>query len=178
MADICDYKIKVHGPKNACYAFMGSTSTYDEREILSESGNDKNYELTFKGCCKWGIDMYCHDFKGEKPVALPRDANEAYAQAEDLYWYHTVKERSEMFGVEVWCNSGSSETFESAIAKILESGELTIDDLKDNDEFNPYMYEHYNCGKEIFDEMSEEINIPFSFSNFEDEDDDWDDEEE
>ena len=147
MADICDYKIKVKGPKNACYAFMGSTSKYDDVDIINEYGSDDNYILIFKGCCKWAIDMYCHDFKGEKPVALPRDANEAYAQAEDLYWYHTVKERSEMFQVEVWCNGGSPETFESAIAEILESGELTLDDIKENNEFTPYMYEHYNCGK-------------------------------
>ena len=26
MADFCDYKIKVRGKKNACYAFMSSTS--------------------------------------------------------------------------------------------------------------------------------------------------------
>ena len=59
--------------------------------------------------------------------------------------------------------------FESAIAEILESGELTFDDIKEDDEFTPYMYEHYNCGKEIFDTMPEEINIPFSFDYFEDE---------
>ena len=177
MADICNYKIKVHGRKNACYAFLGSTSTLDEREIIKEFGDENDYTLIFKGCCKWAIDMYCHDFKGEKPVVLPRDANEAYAQAEDLYWYHTVKERSEMFGVEVWCNSGSSETFESAIAEILELGELTLDDIKENNEFTPYMYEHYNCGKEIFDDMPEEIDIPFSFDNFEDEEDFDEDEE-
>ena len=177
MADICDYRIKVKGPKNACYAFMGSTSRYDDVDIINEYGSEDNYILVFKGCCKWAIDMYCHDFEGEKPVVLPNDANEAYAQAENLYWYHTVKERSEMFEVEVWCNSGSSETFESAIDDLLESGELTLDDIKENDEFTPYMYEHYNCGNEIFDEMPEEINIPFSFANFENEEEFDEDEE-
>ncbi len=176
MADICDYKIKVQGLKNACYAFMGSTSKYDDVNVINEYGSDNNYTLIFSGCCKWAIDMYCHDFNGQKPVELPENFDNAYKEAEDKYWYHTVKERSEMFRVEVWCNSGSSETFESAIAYILEAGELTIDDIKDNDEFTPYMYEHYNCGKEIFDEMPEEINIPFSFDNFEDEEE-FDEEE-
>lgn len=166
MADICNYKIKVHGRKNACYAFMGSTSKYDDVDILHEYGSEDNYTLIFSGCCKWAIDMYCHDFKGEKPVILPNNADELYSHAEDKYWYHSVQERSEMFQVEVWCNSGSPETFESVIYDILESGELTLDDIKDNDEFTPYMYEHYNCGKEIWDDMPDDIAMAFDFSNF------------
>ena len=166
MADICKYKIKVHGRKNSCYAFLGSTSTLDEREIIKEFGDENDYTLVFKGCCKWAINMYCHDFKGTKPVVLPDDFEEAYSQAEDKYWYHSVQERSEMFQVEVWCNSGSPETFESSIAEILESGEVTLEELKEDEECTPYMYEHYNCGKEIWDDMPDDIDMEFDFSNF------------
>lgn len=173
MANICDYKIKVKGPRNACYAFIGSTSAYDDKEIISEAGTEEETVIVFRGCCKWAIDMYCHAFNGEKPVTLPKNADEAYSQAEDLYWYHTVKERSEMFQVEVWCNSGSAETFESSIYALLECGELTLDDIKENNEFTPYMYEHYKCGEEIFDNMPEEISIPFSFEDNED----WEEED-
>ena len=75
-----------------------------------------------------------------------------------------------MFGVEVWCNSGSVETFESCIAELLESGEVTLEEIKENEEFSPYEYQHYNCGKEIWDDMPEEIAMNFTFLNFDSED--------
>ena len=170
MADFCDYKIKVRGKKNACYAFMSSTSAVDDREIINEFGSDDDYTLLFKGCCKWSIDSYCKKFHGEKPVILPGNLDDVIDEAENKYWYHTVQERSEMFGVEVWCNSGSVETFESCIAELLESGEVTLEEIKENEEFSPYEYQHYNCGKEIWDDMPEEIAMNFTFLNFDSED--------
>ena len=171
MADICNYKIKVHGRKNACYAFMCSTSAFGEREIISEYGSENDYTLLFKGCCKWSIDSYCKEFNGEKPVVLPENLDNVINEAEDKYWYHSVQERSEMFQVEVWCNSGSPETFESVIEDLVESGEFTLEEIKNNEEFSPYEYQHYNCGKEIWDDMPEEIVMDFDLLDFEDEED-------
>ena len=42
MANICEYKVKVIGRKNACYAMFGSFHQFDNKEILQESGTDDN----------------------------------------------------------------------------------------------------------------------------------------
>lgn len=166
MANICSYKIKVKGKKNACYAFMGSTSAYDDRDILLEAGTEDDFVLIFKGTCKWGIDMYCHDFEGKKPVILPNNFEDALDEAEDKYWYHTVQERSEMFNVEVWCNSGDTEDLDEMIEAILAAGDITIEDLKNDPDLSPYLYEHYNCGEEIIDDIPNDIRLPFSFNEY------------
>ena len=144
MANICKYKVIVRGKKNACYAFFGSMSCMDYKEILRESGDNENCEVMFEGTCKWAVDMYCNPFSGEKPVQLPEDPDEAYKEAENNYWYNTVQERSEMFQVEVLCNS------------------------IDIDEFNPdwNIWEHYISGKPVYDdddEMPEELEIADSW---------------
>ncbi len=59
MANICEYKVIVKGRKNACYAFYGSMSCMDYKEIVSEKGTEDKYEMFFIGNCKWGVDAYC-----------------------------------------------------------------------------------------------------------------------
>lgn len=66
MADFCYYEIHIKGSKKACYAYLGTTPTLDEKEILFESGDDENYILHFSGVCKWTLDYYCVDeYKGD-----------------------------------------------------------------------------------------------------------------
>lgn len=105
MANICKYKVIVKGRKNACYAFMGSMSTLDNKWVEEESGSDDDYTLRFEGDCKWSVDSYCQPWEGECPVELPEDAEDAQYEAEEKYWYKTVRDRSRMFAVEVLCNS-------------------------------------------------------------------------
>ena len=135
MANICKYKVIVKGRKNACYAFLGSMSVLDGKEIVEESGADMNYTLRFEGTCKWAVDAYCTPWDGEFPVILPEDADEAMAVAEEKYWYNTVKERSKMFEVEVLCNSA------------------------DIDESICEEFEHYSNGISVPGECPEELSI-------------------
>lgn len=135
MADYCDYKVIVKGRKNACYALLGSMSAADEKRIIWESGTDENYALRFDGCCKWMVDAYCTPWKGECPVVLPDDPQEALDLAEDQYWYKPLQDRSRMFNVEVLCNSA-------------------VTDYCYGDDFV-----HYICGEEEFDACPDELTI-------------------
>lgn len=125
MANCCAYKVIVKGRKNACYAFFGSMSAMDYKDISLEEGTDECCILHFDGNCKWHVDCYCKPWLGDTPVALPEDAEDAYQKAEEDYWYHTVQDRSRMFAVEVWCNSADIEDY--------------VD--KPNE-----IFEHYICG--------------------------------
>lgn len=112
MANYCEYKVIVKGRRNACYAFFGSMSCLDNKYIVAESGTDADCTLRFAGNCKWSVDAYCTPWDGPCPVPLPEDADEAMELAEETYWYHTVKDRSQMFAVEVWCNSADVDDYD------------------------------------------------------------------
>lgn len=150
MANICEYKIIVKGKKNACYAFMGSTSNAGGKEEDSWIGSDDFGELRFHGDCKWAIDSYCTPFEGTKPVELPSDFRDAENEGESKYWYNTVRERSEMFQVEVFCNSADIEDY-------------------DPDEGSYEIFEHYINGVEVEADCPEELRI-----SGDEEDEDWD----
>ena len=150
MANCCNYKVIVKGKKNACYAFFGSMPAYDDKYITEESGTDDDYTVFIEGNCKWAVDAYCTPWEGPCPVELPEDADEAYNEAEENYWYNSVRDRSKMFNVEVQCNSADIEDYDP--------------------EFGPYeIYEHYVNGEEIDDECPKELRIKG------DDDDDYDD---
>ena len=110
MANICEYKVIVKGKKNACYAFFGSMPWMDYKDIVEEKEDNGVWTVKFEGDCKWSVDCYCLDpWKGDTPVVLPEDPDEALSEAADKYYRQTVQERSEMFNVEVWCNSADIE---------------------------------------------------------------------
>lgn len=162
-----EYKIKVKGPRNACYAFMGSTKSINEPTIISEIVNDKETIIVFCVDSYYPIDMYCHDFKGNKPVVLPDGADIAFQEAKHKYLHYSIKERSEMFDIEVWCNGGSTEVCDNAIAGALYDGDIVLEDLKDYT-FDPYIYEHHNCGNTIYDKMPKDIAMVYDIKKFED----------
>ncbi len=112
MANYCGYKVIVKGRKNACYAFFGSMSCLETKDIVEESGTEDSYVVRFEGNCKWAVDAYCTPWEGPFPVILPEDAEDAMLEAEDKYWYNTVQERSRMFEVEVFCNSADIEDYD------------------------------------------------------------------
>ncbi len=161
-----EYKIMVKGPRNTCYAFIGSTKSIDEPKIISETVNDKETIIVF--CVKnhFPIDMYCKDFTGDKPIALPDDKDVAFQGAKSKYLHYTVQERSTMFNVEVWCNGGSTEVCDNAITNALYDGDIKLEDLKDYT-FDPYIYEHYNCGHVIHDEIPKDIVMIYDTTKFE-----------
>ena len=77
MANVCEYHIKVKGTKSSCYALFDSMNVLDDKWINEEHGTDSEYTMVFQGDCKWAVDY------GDTPL----------------------KEKSELFHVEVWCNS-------------------------------------------------------------------------
>lgn len=162
-----EYKIMVKGLRNACYAFMGSTRSIDEPKIISEIVNNKETIIVFCVSRYYPIDMYCQNFTGNKLIALPDDKDLAFQEAKNKYRNYTLKERSEIFKVEVWCNGGSTEVCDNAIANALYDGDIKLEDLKDYT-FNPYIYEHYNCGNSIYDKIPEEIVMIYDTSKFKD----------
>jgi len=135
MANICRYKVVVRGRKNGCYAFYGSMSSLDNKWIVEESGTEDDYSVTFHGDCKWSVDCYCQPWEGECPVQLPEDAEEAQYEAEDKYWYKTVKDRSRMFAVEVLCCSADVD--------------FPVQEY----------FEHYVCGEDAGGECPEELRV-------------------
>lgn len=85
MANKCRYKMIVKGERDACYAFYSGQYCYSQG-IDYENGSDEEYELVFSGECKWSVDYGCR----------------------------SIQKRSEMYDIEVMCNScdidGDSET--------------------------------------------------------------------
>ena len=47
MANYCDYKGILKGPKNACYGAFGYLEAYDDKQIVQEFGTPDNYTLRF-----------------------------------------------------------------------------------------------------------------------------------
>ena len=130
MANICDYKIKVKGKKNACYALIGSMPICDEIEILDEYEEDGLHIILAKGDCSWYIDCYCDKkWEGDSPVILPENPETALQKAENEYRNYPLCDRTKMFDVEVWCNS------------------VDLDMAPENP-----VYAHYVCGVEQSDE--------------------------
>jgi hypothetical protein len=161
MANICFYKVKIKGKRNACYAFFGSMSAFD-KWILSEEGTEDETILVIEGNCKWDVDSYCRPWKGDFPVQIPNDHEDARDEAENKYWYYTVQQRSKMFNVEVWCNS-YDEGFEDMIYELLSDDEDFIDAYEIDDFIREGMksgimcYVHYVNGIEEESDCPEEI---------------------
>lgn len=154
MANICEYKVIVKGRRNACYAFFGSMSCMDYKEITEEKGTEEQCILRFEGNCKWSVDSYCGPWDGVVPVPLLEDPEAALTEAEEKYWYKTVRDRSRMFQVEVWCNSADIEDYDP--------------------EEGPYeIFEHYISGEYAGGNCPEELRI----QGEEFDDSDWEDEE-
>lgn len=141
MANICSYKAIVKGKKNACYAFIGSMPSLEGIAIISEEESEEICTVQFEGDCKWAVDAYCDKpWAGSFPVTIPEAVDAALEDGELKYMYHTVKERSKMFEVEVWCNSADIEDYDEEVGPI-------------------EIYEHYINGELVEGECPEELHI-------------------
>ena len=142
MANYCEYKGIVKGPKNACYAVFGSMSCLDNKEIVEEKQLDDEYYLRFEGYCKWGVDMYCHETEGElKPFDIPEDPDEAMEFGEE-HWGLLQEEKPVLFGVEYFINSADIEDYDPDWYD--ECGGFYCHYLKDGTEVND------ECPKELY----------------------------
>ena len=149
MANFCQFEFEVRGKKNACYAFYASTSAED-CEIVREGGTADRYIIRYSGSCNYYPDAYCKDWKGETPVSIPEDAQEAMQAAKE-YTPYNLQSRSKMFGVEALCNYCDMDALQEALEY---SGE----------EFDPSegigdSYVHYLNGEVVKDECPEDLLI-------------------
>ena len=157
MANYCDYKCIVKGPKNACYAVFGSMSTYDDKWIADESGDDENYCMRFEGNCKWSVDSYCEEREDLTPFVIPSDPKEAFEFGQNN-WGILQRQKPLLFGVEFMCNSADTDDY----------------DPDEYDECGGY-YEHYDInGNEVKDECPKELYIKVE-SDYDDYEDDFED---
>ena len=132
MANICMYKIKVKGKKQACYAFINMMPSYSyEKEILDESGTEDDYELILRGDCKWSVSSYTSAMENPQPFT-----QEELDEIQDGdHWDKTLKDKSVLLDCEIFCNS------------------------KDIDDSSWAIYEHYNRGETIRDTCPKELHI-------------------
>ena len=132
MANICLYKIKVKGTKDACYALINMMPLYSwEKDILSEEGEDDDYTLIFTGACKWSTSSYTHHTDGLVPYTPEQVANVQDGDGWDI----CMLDKSLLLSCEIFCNS------------------------KDIDDSCYAVYEHYNKGKQVYDDCSKELHI-------------------
>ena len=112
MANFCEYKCIVKGPRNACYAVFGSMSCLDNKEIVEEKQlKNGNWYVRFEGYCKWSVDSYCSELVNQEPFVIPEDLDEAYQFGED-HWGIVQRQKPTLFGVEFLCNSADIEDYE------------------------------------------------------------------
>ena len=104
MANICKYHIKVKGAKNACYALFGGMNVLDDKWIEEEHGTDSDYTMVFQGDCKWAVDMYTEPYDNPTEIPIP-DGSDAAEEFGNDFRGVTLKDKSKLFHVEVWCNS-------------------------------------------------------------------------
>ena len=132
MANACLYKIKVVGPKLACYKFIDTMPAFNrDKEILSEEGTDDNYTLVLIGDCKWSVSAYTERMADPQPFT--QEQLEAIEDGD--HWDKTLKDKSVLLGCEIFCNS------------------------KDIEDRSWAIYEHYKNGVEIKDECPKELHI-------------------
>lgn len=132
MANICLYKIKVRGRQRACYALVDMMPLYSwEKEMLSEEGTEEDFTLVFLGACKWSVKYGTSAI----PNIAPFTDAELEAVADGDHWDTTMRDKSILLGVEIWCNS------------------------KDIDDSSWAIFEHYDRGRVINDECPKELHI-------------------
>lgn len=111
MANYCNYEIHVKGTKKAALFMYAMMPVYDYKQITHEEGTEEEYIVWMEGNCKWQLDAYC-----EEKVDVKIDAEaftEEYVRNEENgldYWYLTMRQKSEVLGLEVLAHSWSDES--------------------------------------------------------------------
>ena len=103
MANFCDFEFRVIGKKKAVKAFYESTPYLDWKDVEYEKGTDSNYEMHFKGNCKWSINFDVEDDCDGVTVDLSEETGVEYVG-------YSVRAKSEMFKCEVKVHYWSMES--------------------------------------------------------------------
>ena len=103
MANFCDFEFRVIGKKKAVKAFYESTPYLDWKDVEYEHGTDSNYEMHFKGNCKWSINFDVEDDCDGVTADLSEETGVEYVG-------YSVRAKSEMFKCEVKVHYWSMES--------------------------------------------------------------------
>ncbi len=110
MANYCNYEIHVKGTKKAALMMAAIMASADSKEITHEEGTDENYVVWIEGDCKWSLDAYCEE-KKDVVINLDEYTEEDIRDADfDEYWYLTMRQKSEVLGLEILAHSWSDES--------------------------------------------------------------------
>jgi hypothetical protein len=111
MANYCNYEIHARGSKKAALMLFAMMPCYDYKEITHEEGSENNYIVHMTGNCKWSLEHYCKENPG---VKLTIDSySEEDVRNEECgvdYWYLTMRQKSELLGLEILAHSWSEES--------------------------------------------------------------------
>mgnify|MGYP002518457626 FL=1 len=135
MANYCDYKGIIKGPKNACYGAFGCLEAYDDKQIVQGSGTPENYTLRFEGNCKWSMQHYAKPWTGSWQYQIPEDPMDALMYAEENHDLR-LADISRLYQVELLCNWGAFETD------------------------NRTTFEHYVLGKKVISYCPDDLRFP------------------
>ena len=135
MANYCDYKGIIKGPKNACYGAFGYLEAYDDKQIVQGVGTPENYTLRFEGNCKWSMQHYAKPWTGSWQYQIPEDPMDALMYAEENHDLR-LADISRLYQVELLCNWGAFETD------------------------NRTTFEHYVLGKKVISYCPDDLRFP------------------
>lgn len=135
MANYCDYKGIIKGPKNACYGAFGCLEAYDDKQIVQGAGTPENYTLRFEGNCKWSMQHYAKPWTGSWQYQIPEDPMDALMYAEENHDLR-LADISRLYQVELLCNWGAFETD------------------------NRTTFEHYVLGKKVISYCPDDLRFP------------------
>ena len=110
MANFCDFEFRVRGKKKAVKAFYESTPYLDWKEAEYEGGTDSNYEMHFKGNCKWSINFDVEDDCDGVTVDLSKHSISQIEELGSEYVGYSVRAKSEIFQCEVKVHYWSMES--------------------------------------------------------------------
>ena len=157
MANYCDYEIHVRGSKKAALFLYTMMPALDYKEITHEEGTDEEYIVWMTGNCKWSLDRYCEE---KQNVVIDLDSfSEDDVRDEEVglnYWYLTMRQKSEVLGVEILAHSWSDESEFDQFDHYL-NGKLLSSEA---DEYNAYpAYEDVEDEFESYKDYCEAFDV-------------------
>ena len=110
MANYCYYLIRAKGTKKAALMAYASTPKSGDDFIVAEFGTEDKYVVWYYGECKWDLDAYCKE-KHSVEMDLTNLSEEDLRAGEGYdYWDLTMRQRSEVLGVDLFAHSWSEES--------------------------------------------------------------------
>lgn len=165
MPNYCDYEMKIKGTKKNCQEWLSRMNDYEKEnhfwrifdaDIVDEDGTENNYEMTICGDCAWSLESCCRASGYSNGVDLfevnTRELNlimEAWSTEpgmafQEHYIYNNGECQSDecIEYNEYWYDEDEYESIEK-FAKEFDLGNITEDDLDENDYYHTGGFENY-----------------------------------